>query len=297
MPAVLLATCAQLPAGDDDADLLVRALAERGIDARWAVWTDPDVDWSAGLVVLRATWDYTFDLTAFLDWVHAVPRVANEAAVVAWNTDKVYLRDLEAAGIPIVPTTFVDPAATTVLFGGEAAGAEEAQELVVKPSVGAGSRGAGRFTADQADAARAHLERLQAAGRTVLVQPYLDAVDEAGETALIYVDGRFSHAIRKGPLLPPGTARAVDAGALYAEERIEARTPQADELAVGAAVMDFVRDRFGSDQLYARVDLLPSPGGPVVVELELAEPSLFLQDAIGDHQPVDAFATAIAGRV
>ncbi|MFN2561084.1 MAG: RimK family alpha-L-glutamate ligase [Jatrophihabitans sp.] len=295
MPAVLLATCAQLPAGDDDADLLVSALTERGVDARWVIWTDPDVDWTAGLVVLRATWDYTFDLPAFLDWVHAVPRVANEAAVVAWNTDKVYLRDLEAAGIPIVPTTFVAPTETTVLFGGGAAG-PGAGELVVKPSVGAGSRGAGRFSADQADAARTHLQRLQAAGRTALVQPYLEAVDEAGETALIYVDGRLSHAIRKGPLLPPGTARAVDAGALYAEERIEAKTPLAAELAIGAAVMDFVRDRFGADQLYARVDLLPSPAGPLVVELELAEPSLFLQDGIGDHEPVDAFATAIAER-
>src|SRR4051812_33137017 len=125
MPAVLLATCAQLPSGDDDADLLVGALAERGVDARWAVWTDPEVDWSACLVVLRATWDYTLDLTAFLEWVQAVPRVANEAAVVAWNTDKVYLRDLEAAGIPIVPTTFVEPAETVVLFGGDAADAGE----------------------------------------------------------------------------------------------------------------------------------------------------------------------------
>lgn len=290
MPAVLLATCAQLPSGDDDSDLLVGALAERGVDARWVAWTDPEVDWSAGLVVLRATWDYTLDLTAFLDWVQAVPRVANEAAVVAWNTDKVYLRDLEAAGIPIVPTTFVRPGETAVLFGGDAA------EVVIKPSVGAGSRGAGRFTVAQAAAARAHLEHLQAAGRTALVQPYLKAVDEAGETALIYVDGRFSHAIRKAPLLPPGTARAVDAGALYAEERTEARTPQPAELAVGAAVIDFVRDRFGADQLYARVDLLPSPGGPVVVELELAEPSLFLQDGIGEPEPVDTFATAIAAR-
>src|SRR4051812_41141890 len=122
MPAVLLATCATLPSGDEDGDLLVGALAERGIDARWAPWTDPGVDWSAGLVVLRSTWDYTVDRDAFLAWVDSLPRVANAAEVVAWNTDKVYLRDLHAAGIPVVPATVVEPGESVHLFLGDAAG-------------------------------------------------------------------------------------------------------------------------------------------------------------------------------
>jgi hypothetical protein len=306
MPVVLLATCAELPDGDEDGSILVDTLTGFGVSARWAAWTDPEVDWAAGLVVLRSTWDYTANLDAFLSWISGLPRVANPAAVVRWNTDKVYLAELAAAGVPTVPTEIAPPGVTPTL--------PTDVEFVVKPSVGAGSRGVGRFTADRADAAAAHVAELQAAGRTALVQPYLGAVDTAGETALVYIDGAFSHAVRKGAMLAAGqlaphplqaaagatkadTPTHVDAGGgLYVEEKITSRNPEAAELAVGAAAVEAVRARFGSDQLYTRVDLLPSPDGPVVVELELTEPSLFLQYGNGDADPVATLAAAIAAR-
>jgi len=128
------------------------------------------------------------------------------------------------------------------------------------------------------------------------VQPYLDAVDAAGETALIYVDGRFSHAVRKGPMLAAGTAHGIHGESLFIEENITARTPDPAELEVGAAVLGAVRARIGADQLYARVDLLPAPDGPVVVELELTEPSLFLQYGGSASDPAATFAAAIAAR-
>lgn len=284
MPAVLLATCADIPDGDEDAGVITAALADHGVSARWVVWSDPAVDWSAGLVVIRSTWDYTSDHAAYLDWIGRVPRLANGAEVVRWNTDKVYLRDLAEAGVPVVPTQVVVP--------GQALLAPE-REFVVKPTVGAGSRGVGRFTPERADAAALHLAELHALGRTALVQPYLDAVDTLGETALLYFDGAFSHAIRKGPMLAAATAHAVDGRALYIEENITPRDPQPDELAVGEQALRAVRDRFGADQLYTRVDLLHGPDGPVVVELELVEPSLFLQHGRG---AVDAFAAAVAAR-
>jgi glutathione synthase/RimK-type ligase-like ATP-grasp enzyme len=289
MPAVLLATCAELPDGDEDGAVLLNALAAHGVSARWAVWTDVAVDWSAGLVVLRSTWDYTHDRAAFLRWVDALPAVANDADVVRWNTDKVYLADLAAAGVPTVATSLARP-------GEQVSFPDAFGEFVVKPSVGAGSRGVGRFTADRTAAAAEHAAQLHAAGRTVLVQPYLGQVDSAGETALIYIEGRFSHAVRKGPMLAAGAAHAVQGGSLFIEENITARTPEAAELDVGAAALAAVRDRFGADQLYARVDLLPSPTGPVVVELELTEPSLFLQYGAEGEQPAAAFAAAIAAR-
>ena len=287
MPVVLLATCSALPDGDEDASVLGAALADAGLDHRWVPWRDPGVDWSAGLVVLRSTWDYTADRPSFVQWVRQLPRVANDAAVVSWNTDKIYLRDLAAAGLPTVATNFAAPGESPTLFG---------QEFVVKPSVGAGSRGVGRFRPERADAARQHIAGLHAVGRTVLVQPYLDAVDVAGETALVYLDGRFSHAIRKGPMLPAGVAHPVQGWELYVEERIDPREPDPAELAVGDAVLAYLRDRFGADQLYTRVDLLPGPDGPVVVELELTEPSLFLQFGRDGTDPAAAFAAAIAER-
>ncbi len=128
----------------------------------------------------------------------------------------------------------------------------------------------------------------------MLVQPYLRAVETAGETALVYFDGAFSHAICKGPMLGT-TAHAVDREGLYVEETITTRRAGRAELEVGRAALAVVRDRFGADQLYARVDLLPSDAGPLVVELELTEPSLFFAHAPQDA--VEAFAAAIAARL
>lgn len=290
-PTVLLATCADLAVDDDeDAGVLAAALARVGVEGQLAVWTDPTVDWTAGLVVLRSTWDYTDDVDRFRGWVSGLPRVANDASVVRWNTDKSYLRELAEAAVPVVPTTFAGP--------GEEVALPDRGEYVIKPAVGAGSRGAGLFGPDQHDDARRHAAALHAAGRTVLVQPYLDAVGPAGETALVYVDGRFSHAIRKGALLTRGRAQPIDAECLFSAEAIEPRSPSEAELAVGDAALAFLRERFGGDLLYTRVDLLPGADGPVVVELELTEPSLFLRHSLepDPDAPADRFAAAIAAR-
>lgn len=189
MRSVLLATCSAYPAADEDAAALCDALRDCNVNARWAAWDDPGVEWCACLTALRSTWDYTLRRAQFLDWVRQVPALLNPAAVVLWNSDKTYLRDLESAGTP-----------TRVAPPGAAASFPSDREFVVKPSVGAGSRGVGRFRPSEVAAAARHAAALHAAGRTVLVQPYLSEV-EAGETALIYVDGEFSHAVRKGPML------------------------------------------------------------------------------------------------
>lgn len=284
--SVAIATCAALPDGDEDAPLMRDALASLGIESLWQSWSDPSVDWAAfDVVVLRSTWDYTADLDAFLAWAEGLTRLLNPAAVVAWNTDKTYLRTLADAGIAIVPTTYAAPGRPIEL--------PPADEFVVKPSVGAGSRGAGRFDASAADAAVSHAVALQAAGRTVMIQPYLDQVDSVGETALVYLDGRFSHAIAKDARLPPATANSLDRGPLYVQERIAAREPTSAELAIGADVVAEIERRFGT-LLYARVDLLPTSDGPVLLELELIEPSLFLGYAPG---AADQLAEAIQTRL
>jgi hypothetical protein len=280
---VALATCAALPGGDEDAELLNAALRRRGLTARWQQWDDPDAEWNDTLVVVRSTWDYTNSLEEFRAWTSGVRHLVNPAEVIAWNTDKTYLLDLADAGVPIVPTTVARP--------GEPAQFPDGVEFVVKPSVGAGSRGAGRFAAGDFDAARAHLATLHALGRTALIQPYLGDVDEHGETALIYVAGVFSHAIAKGAMLPAGVVHPHTSGPLFVKENINERTPSAAELAIGTQVLAALRERYGYDLLYVRVDLLPSAEGPVLVELELTEPSLFLGYAEG---AADRFAAAIA---
>lgn len=280
---VALATCAALPGGDEDGERLDAALGRRGLTARWQVWNDPAAEWNDTLVVVRSTWDYTNSLADFRAWTSGIRHLANPAEVIAWNTDKTYLLDLASADVPVVPTVVARP--------GETAELPDGVEFVVKPSVGAGSRGAGRFAAGDFVAARAHLAELHALGRTALIQPYLGDVDEHGETALIYVDGVFSHSIAKGAMLPAGVVHPHTSGPLFVRENITERTPSAAEMAVGTQVLSALRERYGYDLLYVRVDLLPSPDGPVLVELELTEPSLFLGYAEG---AADRFAAAIA---
>jgi len=232
--------------------------------------------------VIRSTWDYTVRRTEFLAWADTVPRLHNPAEVLHQNSDKRYLARLAAAGIPIVPTEFFSPGEPVRLPAGI--------EFVVKPSVGAGSIGAGRFPADAQDAAREHAELLHAAGRTVMVQPYLAEVDTAGETALIFLDGRFSHAICKTALLAPDARYRPDSEQLYLTETITARRPSDAE----RELAERVHEQLPASLLYARIDLLPSPDGPLLLEAELIEPSLFLAHADG---AADRLAGAIADRV
>jgi len=287
---IVLATCLDLPTGDGDDLPLLRALTDLGHEVGMVAWDQPGVDWSAfDATVIRATWNYTLRYEQFCSWVASVPRLFNPAAVVLPNTDKAYLAPLAEAGLPVVPTAVVPPGAELEL--------PSTGEFVLKPSLGAGSRGAGRFDAASPGAhqdAREHAGRLHAAGRTVLVQPYLDAVDTAGETALIFFDGVFSHAIRKGPMLRRHVRHRVDGEALYLPEQITPRRPSAQELVVAERVLAHVTAGLAEPLLYARIDLLPGPDGPVLVELEVVEPSLFLGFAAG---AADRLAAAISARV
>lgn len=292
MTAIALVTAAAARDLDEDLAPLEAAMRVAGIASSIVNWDDEAIDWSDfDLVVLRSTWDYSLRLPEFLRWVdHVSPltTLVNPSEVVRWNTDKHYLAHLANAGVPVVPSTFVEP--------GEDAGraldaflANVGDEFVVKPSIGAGSRDAQRYAHAERDAALAHAKRLLDANRSVLLQPYLGRVDAHGETALIFFAGTFSHAIRKGPLLKRGEGPTR---ALFATEHITPRTPSAEEIAVAQrtlAAMPF------ADLLYARVDLIhDDDGAPRVLELELTEPSLFFEHAPGS---ADRFARAIVERV
>lgn len=301
-PVVALVTCADLPDLDPDDRLLLPALTQAGLEVVVAVWDDPSVDWAGfDLAVVRNTWDYTRRRDQFVAWARSVPRLANPAEVVAWNTDKRYLAQLAAAGVPTVPTTWVDP--------GQAWSPPAEGEWVVKPTVSAGSIDTNRYVLPaQQSLAAAHVDRLHAAGRAVMVQPYVSSVDSYGETALLYFGGAYSHAIRKGPMLPrpdlaattpspdlAATTPSVELGedALFVPEQITPRTPTEAERAVADATLRALPfDPAGL--LYARVDLLDSGSGPIVIEVELTEPSLFVGTSPGAP---DRFAAAVAAHL
>jgi glutathione synthase/RimK-type ligase-like ATP-grasp enzyme len=266
---VALATCASVPAGDEDEAELVAALGELGIDGSTVVWDDPAVDWSGfELTVVRSAWDYAERRERFLGWAARLRRVRNPLSVLTWNTDKRrYLTDLAAAGVPVVSTAFVAP--------GDAF-SPPAEPFVVKPSVSAGGRSSARFEPDDGDAAAELVARVHAEGRTAMIQPFLG---ELGETALVYLNGRYSHTVRRRVPLP----RLGATGDLFLEEELE----PAEATPAERDVADRAIGHAPGELLYARVDLMDG----AVLELEVTEPSLYL--GLGDGA-ARRFAESIA---
>lgn len=260
--ALRLATCRHLPEPDPDAAPLEAALAAAGITAIWAAWDDPAVDWAAPVpTLLRTTWNYSEAPAAFAAWCDRVAAhggLMNPAAVVRGNMHKRYLLDLAARGVPAAPTHLVPQ-------GGAAPLADLGWDrVVIKPAISAGSRGAQAFTLRDAPAraaAAAHVATWSALG-DVLVQPFIDAVHTTGERSLVWLDGAFTHSIRKEPRFA-GQA-----------ERVSGPHPIADD---DRAVAEAALAPLASGLLYARVDLARDAAGlPLVMEVELIEPSLFL---------------------
>jgi hypothetical protein len=271
---VALATCRELPHLDADTRRLIAPLAARGVLASPAVWDDPNVDWARfDLVVVRSCWDYAGRRREFLEWAARVPRLANPAPVLAWNTDKRYLSDLAARGIPVVPTEWLRP--------GQAWSLPEHGAWVLKPAVSLASLDAGRYQLEDPGERRLaaeHVRRLHADGRVVMMQPYLLAVDDEGETALVYLNGVFSHAMRKAAVLTGpdiGVDRRFQPHGGLALRR---HPPTRRELAAAERVLDAVP--WARNQLlYARVDLISDrDADPILMELELTEPQLYFHD-------------------
>ena len=270
-----LVTCCAAREVDTDLPLLRRELPQ----AVLAVWDDAEVDWSAfDVVVLRSAWDYHYRRDEFLDWASAVTEVAdlwNPIDVIEWNTDKRYLEELAGHGIPTVPTTFladadeIDRLAASGGFDGD---------LVVKPSVGASASGV-LATRGETKAAAAHAHALLRDGLTPMVQPFVPSAETIGETGLVYLGGEFSHGLRRRVVLPPA---GVDGGVL-GDEHSAARRPTSAERSIGDAVMHGL-----PLTAYARIDLLATEDGPVVLEVEVTEPSLFLH--LDDRAPARAAA-------
>ncbi len=276
---VALATCAEIPSGFHEDDLAA------DLRATWAVWDDPTVAWERfDVVVVRSVWNADQRRDEFVEWtrrVDGVTRLLNPAPVLAWNTDKRYLAELPAAGLPTVTTRFLAPGHP---LGADVLHAlQDPVEIVVKPAQSAGSRDTARFaTGDGLDGAAALTARIQGTGKVAMVQPYLPSVDTHGETALLYFGGAYSHAIGKGQILKAGAEPF--AGMDAADPVISDREPSHAERALGDRVISWLVQRFGTPLAYARVDLLDGPGGrPVIIELELTEPQLYL--------PFDARAT------
>ncbi|MEO5652442.1 MAG: hypothetical protein ABIN79_08630 [Marmoricola sp.] len=266
MTDVLLATCSQLPDGEEwtGTSHLLDAFAERGLDARWVVWDDQSVDWSEGLVCVRATWDYDSRLEEFLAWARGLPRMLNSARLFTWNTDKAYLVELAAAGVEVVPTLLAEgeeelPAAIA-----------EFEVAVVKPRTGAGGRGVVVF--DGHDGGPPGLDESLLGPGPWVVQPLVESVRTEGEISVFVFDGVPVSQAQKRPSGGEirvheeygGTTVAADLSDEAAD--LARRTVAAAEAILGERID------------YARVDQMRLADGRLVVsELEATEPGLYLE--------------------
>jgi glutathione synthase/RimK-type ligase-like ATP-grasp enzyme len=272
MSFVALATCRNIPEPDTDEPILLGALADAGIPARVLAWDDDAVDWDAPrLTVIRSTWNYYLRPGAFLAWaLRRGERLVNSPDIVRWNHHKRYLADLEAGGIPVVPTLWVERHGSV----GDRLAETGWTDIVVKPAISAASHRTTRLSGPPFD--DAVLADLFDAGDG-MVQPYVASVDDYGERSIVYIDGAITHATRKSPRFRDDAERVVP-------------VPIADdERALALRVLSRVQGR----PLYGRVDLVRDAAGqPMLGELELIEPSLF----VGQDERALARLVAAIGR-
>ncbi|MGP5056416.1 ATP-grasp domain-containing protein [Brachybacterium paraconglomeratum] len=277
---------------DRDCAPLVAALRDRGVEAASLDWHDASVDWASwDLAVLRSPWDYAqhpAEFAAWLERAEAQTRVLNEPELVRWNMDKHYLLELEAAGIPVIPTSYhraLDSVRDAL------AAPTQAAHVVVKPAVGAGSQRTGLFARED-PAALALARQILDAGETAMVQPEVPELSEGREKAVYTLDGRFTHAVAKGALLARGGGLR---GGQY-QENPQLVDASADEQAFAERVLAAVAEVTGlGTPLYGRIDLVDSAEhGRVLIEAELFEPTYNLHLA---PEVTELFVDAILGRV
>jgi hypothetical protein len=266
-----------------DGDLLLPELGRRGIAGTPVGW---GVDFTPGAfdgAVIRSASDYVDHPRRFLDWCaetsNRIP-LANPVDVLAWNSDKRYLRDLERAGVAVVPTLWVGP--------GEALTGIRWERFVVKPVISAGARASATYGRSGLPEARRHVDAITAGGVTAMVQPHLTSIDREGEVGVYVIGGEVSHAIRKAGVLRAGVPPAPDLS-LGRHQQVAPSPLLEEHVRFARAVLDAVPG--GPERLlYARVDMARGEEGEVLLlELECIEPRLFLE-----YAPARAGAVASA---
>ena len=273
-PDVLLATCGELPDGDPDTQLLAVHLRTRGLLTEVAVWNDRSVTWSrAPLTLIRSTWDYHLRRKDFLAWARSVPALQNPASLVEWNTDKRYLLSLPG-DVPVIPSrVLIDPTAGDV---DEALRDLQCNTAVVKPAVGLDGHGVEKVS----------LEGIPKQRRkgTWIVQPFIADVAETGEVSVVLIEGVPTHAVRRCP--PSGDFRS--------QERLGGSVERCKPPEAFTALARMAVDSLEEAPLYSRVDLVEHDGVPVLMELELVEPSLFFEYGA---EGLQAMAEAVVARL
>jgi glutathione synthase/RimK-type ligase-like ATP-grasp enzyme len=292
MTRIAFATCSPRQAMWEDDLPAAGLLGEAGAEVEFVAWDEP-ADWASfDRVIVRSAWDYSLRLPEFLAWVDEVGpgRLRNSPEMIRWNSDKRYLAELDGGGLPVPPTLLVAPGGRVPELDGE---------VVIKPVTGAGARDTGRFGNESSAAALELLEKLAERDEVAMMQPYLPEIELNGETAVVLFGGRVAYALNKRAFLPPGEVAPADetgvAAAMREEDLVTLSAASPAELELAEKTIAWIAARFGQMPLFARVDMvLTGSGQPVLMEVEMIEPCLYLGQAAALETPgAEAFAAAV----
>ncbi|MGH7578896.1 MAG: ATP-grasp domain-containing protein [Gemmatimonadales bacterium] len=270
---IVLATCRLKPSLTPGDTHLASALARAGATVTATPWDAvSSTAEEIRVVCLRSTWDYHLRWNEFRTWIAGFGgrngRLWNPAETVLWNADKIYLRELEEAGIALPRTRWFEPGERPDCDG--MLREWRLARAVLKPRVSATAFGTHLISAEH-DLRGEDWAELEASG--CLLQAFVAEIESRGEISLVYLDGDFSHAVRKRPA--SGDFRVqTDFGGRLERERAASGVRAFGDAVLAAAARPW---------LYARVDLVETDHGPVLMELELIEPDLFLDAAAAER--------------
>jgi hypothetical protein len=278
----------ELPFTPDD-QLLVDALRNRGHLVAPVIWGErpEDLKNRFDLLIVRSPWDYmetAENREKFAGWLTELDRLsvptANDPKMMLWLLDKRYLRDFESCGIRIVPTRFVETGSSLELC----AHFLENGPLIVKPSVSASGMGLVRVQSRaDAESLQPSIDQGTMRGEVFLVQPFIESIQDYGEWSLIYLAGRYSHAILKKPARGAVLCQADHGGSLEFAAAPTELTTFGDQV-IAKLPLAFRAEQRIELPLYLRIDLLLTPEGLALSECEGVEPELFLRAQPGSAE-------------
>lgn len=289
-PLVVIAACTRTDLIPPDDAPLAGAFERAGARVWRHAWDDAGVDWSRfDLCAVRSTWDYYRKVERFGVWLGHVASccpVVNPTALMRWNVNKAYLLELSLAGVSVIPTRLGRAEDLEGVI--ESIRPRSPAGVVLKPAVGAGAEGLSLLAAGERLSPERRAAALGPTG-TALVQPMLESIRTAGETSLVWIDGAWSHAVRKVPTR--GDIRVqTEWGGVYTVVEPTAAQRRVGEMAISAAAA-----ASGAAPVYARVDLADlDDGAPALMELEVIEPELFFGHVPG---AADRLARAMLARL
>lgn len=257
-------------------EILFNYLIEKGLNIATVTWTDPDIDWKDfELVILKSPWDYFEQIDNFYAWLNKLVglgvRLLNPPATIKWNSDKHYLNEIDEAGLPVIPSIFLEKNE----FPDIAVYFErlKTNKIIIKPCVSAGSVNTFKVAQEEASEWNSKLKELLK-NEAFIVQPFVDEIQTDGEYSFLFFNGKFSHHVLKKAKEGDFRVQSSYGGSIHTPEMSSDLIDQAQQYS----------DKFAKDCLYARVDGIIRNGKFSLMELELIEPFLFLAQNENSYQ-------------